>query len=258
MLLCILFSCSFAFAQSATTSLRGIVKDPTGALVPGATITILDKSVDKALTAVSNPAGEYQFQQIPPAHYLITITAPGFGSQSKTAELLVSQPATIDFKLSLQADTVTVDVSASAQTLNTTDATIGNSVNSETIQALPMDGRDPISLLSLQPGVLYLGETITLDMKTAASGVDSRQGAVSGSRSDQGNVTLDGVDDNDQISGFAFNGVLRSTLDSTEEFRVTTSNSNADAGRSSGAQISLLTKSGTNRFHGSAYEYNRP
>jgi hypothetical protein len=151
-----------------------------------------------------------------------------------------------------------VDVSASAQTLNTTDASIGNSVNNETIQALPMDGRDPISLLSLQPGALYLGETLDLSMKNAASAVDSRQGAVSGSRSDQGNVTLDGVDDNDQINGFGFNGVLRSTLDSTEEFRVTTSNSNADQGRSSGAQIALITKSGTNKFHGSLYEYNRP
>ena len=71
-------------------------------------------------------------------------------------------------------------------------------------------------------------------------------------------MTLDGVDDNDQVNGYAFNGVLRSTLDSTEEFRVTTSNSNADAGRSSGAQISLITKSGTNKFRGSLYEYNRP
>jgi hypothetical protein len=258
MLFCILFSASFAFGQSANTSLRGTVKDPSGALVPDATVTIVDKSVDKTLTAVTNGEGSYQFAQIPPARYAITVTAQGLGSQTKIAELLVNQPATIDFKMSIAADAVTVDVSASAQTLNTTDATIGNSVNNETIQALPMDGRDPISLLSLQPGVLYLGETITLDMKTAASSVDSRQGAVSGSRSDQGNVTLDGVDDNDQANGFAFNGVLRSTLDSTEEFRVTTSNSNADAGRSSGAQVNLVTKSGTNRLHGSAYEYNRP
>jgi hypothetical protein len=144
-------------------------------------------------------------------------------------------------------------VSASAQTLNTTDATIGNSVGNDTIQALPMDGRDPVSLLSLQPGVLYLGA-----QDHTGSTTDSRQGAVSGSRSDQGNVTLDGIDDNDQINGYAFYGVLRSTLDSTEEFRVTTSNGNADAGRSSGAQVSLITKSGTNKFHGALYEYNRP
>jgi hypothetical protein len=228
------------------------VKDPSGALVPNATVTITDKSVDKTLTAVTNGEGTYQFPQIPPAHYLITATAQGLGSQSKTAELLVDQPATVDFKLSMQANAVTIDVSSSAQTLNTTDATLGDSVGNETIQALPMEGRDPISLLTLQPGVLYLGNP------TENNTVDSRSGSVNGGRSDQGNITLDGMDDNDQINGTAFTGVLRSTLDSTEEFRVTTSNGNANSGRSSGAQVSLVTKTGTNKYHGALYEYYRP
>jgi len=226
------------------------VKDPSGALVPGATISLSDQATDKTISAVTNNAGLYQLPQIPPARYLITVSANGFGSQSKTAELLVNQPATIDFILSVQSNSVTVDVTSSAQTLNTTDATIGNSVGNETIEALPMEGRDPNSLLSLQPGVLYIGQK--------PNQADSRQGAVAGSRSDQGNVTLDGIDDNDQLSGFAFSGVLRSTLDSTEEFRVTTAVGSADAGRSSGAQVSLITKSGTNKFHGGLYEYYRP
>jgi hypothetical protein len=252
MLLCILIPCSLAFGQSATTSLRGVVKDPSGALVPNATVTLLDNSVGKSTTAITNAAGLYQFPQIAPAHYLITVSAQGFGDQTKTAELLVDQPATIDFKMSLQANAVTVDVTSSAQTLNTTDATLGDSVGNTTIQALPMEGRDPISLLTLQPGVLYLGNP----EENATN--DSRSGSVNGGRSDQGNITLDGLDDNDQIGGTAFTGVLRSTLDSTEEFRVTTSNGNASSGRSSGAQVSLLTKSGTNKFHGSLYEYYRP
>jgi hypothetical protein len=252
MLFCILFSCSFASAQTATTSLRGTIKDPSGALVPGATVTLQNQSIDKTISAVTNDSGVYQFAQIPPAHYLITATANGFGNQSKTAELLVDQPATIDFKLSVQGNAVTVDVSSSAQTLNTTDATLGDSVGNETIQALPMEGRDPISLLTLQPGVLYLGNPSENDT------VDSRSGSVNGGRSDQGNITLDGLDDNDQINGTAFTGVLRSTLDSTEEFRVTTSNGNANSGRSSGAQVSLVTKTGTNKYHGALYEYYRP
>jgi hypothetical protein len=235
-----------------------VIKDPSGALVPGAKITITDKANGTALSTTSSSSGLYSFPQIPPARYTISVSASGFGDQTKSAELLVSQPATIDFVLTVQTSTVTVDVSGTAQTLNTTDASLGDSMANDQIQAMPLDGRDPIALLSSQPGVLFLGEKTTLADKTDAGDLDSRQGAVSGARSDQGNVTLDGVDDNDQISGFAFNGVLRSTLDSTEEFRVTTSNSNADAGRSSGAQISLITKSGTNRFHGSLYEYNRP
>jgi hypothetical protein len=219
---------------------------------------IIDKSKGATFNAAADNTGNYAFPQLPPARYTITVSASGFGDQSKIAELLVNQPATINFRLAVQASSVTVDVSAIAQNLNTTDATIGNAVGNATIQAMPMDGRDPISLLSLQPGVLYLGESVGLSDKTTPDLMDSRQGAVSGARSDQGNVTLDGVDDNDQVNGYAFNGVLRSTLDSTEEFRVTTADSNADAGRSSGAQISLITKSGTNKFHGALYEYHRP
>src|SRR4051812_28625678 len=258
MLFCILTTSLSLFSQTATTSLRGTIKDPSGALVPGAKIALSNSANGQVFAAEANSAGQYVFPQLPPAKYKITATAQGFGSQSKSAELLVNQPATVDFNLTVHTETVTVDVSGTAQTLNTTDATLGDAVDNAQIQAMPLDGRDPISLLSLQPGALFLGETVGMADKNAGSDTDSRQGAVSGARSDQGNVTLDGVDDNDQVNGFAFNGVLRATLDSTEEFRVTTSNGNADAGRTSGAQVSLVTKSGTNHFHGSAYEYHRP
>ena len=251
-LFCILSTAALAYGQNANTSLRGVVKDPSGALVPGAKVTLADRANGKELNAVANSAGFYSFPQIPPAAYSITVAAMGFADQTKTAELLVDQPATIDFVLSVKASAVTVDVSAIAQTLNTSDATLGDSVGNATIQALPMEGRDPIALLTLQPGVLYLGNPSENDT------MDSRSGSVNGGRSDQGNITLDGMDDNDQINGTAFTGVLRSTLDSTEEFRVTTSNGTAASGRSSGAQVSLITKTGTNSYHGAAYEYYRP
>jgi hypothetical protein len=249
MLCCILFSTLFAFSQSANTTLRGVIKDPGGALIPDAKVTISDSTTGKSFTATSNAAGAYLFAQIPPAKYTITVNATGFGRQIKVAELLVNQPANIDFDLTVQAETVTVDVSAVAQTLNTSDASLGNSADNQEIQAIPSETRNVPDLLSLQPGVLYLPSATTSD---------SRSGAVNGGRSDQGNVTLDGVDDNDQVGGFAFNGVLRQTQDSIEEFRVTTGGSNADSGRSSGAQVSMVTKSGTNKFHGAAYEYHRP
>jgi hypothetical protein len=249
MLCCMLSSALPISAQVATTSLRGTIKDPSGALVPGARITLTANATGQTLTTVANSGGQYVFPQVPPAKYTITASATGFSEQRKTAELLVNQPATIDFFLSIQANTVTVDVSGTAMTLNTSDASLGNAADNTEIQAIPSETRNVPDLLSLQPGVLYLPSSTT---------TDSRSGAVNGGRSDQGNVTLDGIDDNDQVGGFAFQGVLRSTQDSVEEFRVTTGGSNADSGRSSGAQISMVTKSGTNKFHGAAYEYHRP
>ena len=240
------------YAQNATTSLRGTIKDPSGAVVPGATITLVNKAAGQTLTVTSKGSGEYQLVQIPPAKYLITVTAPGFGAQSKSAELLVDEPATINFGLTVQENTQVVDVSAAAQTLNTTDAALGSSADNAEIQSLPSETRNVPDLLSLQPGVLSFPPPANPAL------ADSRSGAVNGGRSDQGNITLDGIDDNDQVRGLAFFGVLRETQDSVEEFRVTTGNANADQGRSSGAQVSLVTKSGTNKFHGAAYEYFRP
>ncbi|MGI4830879.1 MAG: carboxypeptidase regulatory-like domain-containing protein [Janthinobacterium lividum] len=251
-LLALFFSfLSYGFAQTATTSLRGVVQDSTGAVIPGATIVLVNKSAGQKLTETSNHEGEYQLIQITPATYNITVTAPGFGSATKSAELLVNQPATINFTLGLQ-NTETVNVTEAAQTLNQTDATLGNSYDNATIQAIPTETRNIPDLLSLQPGVFYFPAPQNVALQ------DSRSGAVNGERSDQSNLTLDGVDDNDQLRGLAFFGVLRETQDSAQEFRVVTSNANADEGRSAGAQVSLVTKSGTNTFHGAAYEYNRP
>ncbi|MGA8939439.1 MAG: carboxypeptidase regulatory-like domain-containing protein [Acidobacteriaceae bacterium] len=238
-----------SFAQNATTSLRGVIKDPTGAMVPGATITLSNSATGQVISTTSKSGGDYQLQQLPPATYTITVTAAGFGSQAKSAELLVNQPATVNFELSVKTSTEVVDVTEAAQTLNTTDASMGQATDNATIQALPSETRNVPDLLSLQPGVLYIPQD---------QGVSSRSGSVNGGRSDQGDITIDGVDDNDQVNGYAFQGVLRETQDSVEEFRVTTSNGDADAGRSSGAQVSLLTKTGTNKFHGAAYEYYRP
>ncbi|HWB99093.1 MAG TPA: carboxypeptidase-like regulatory domain-containing protein, partial [Bryobacteraceae bacterium] len=255
----LVFLAGTSIAQIATTSLRGVIKDPSGAVVPNAKVTLANAANGQTLTATSNGEGAYAFPQLTPAHYVITVSATGFGDQKKTAELLVNQPATVDFSLTLQSTAQVVNVSAEAQTLNTTDASLGSSMNNALIQGLPSETRNVPDLLSLQPGVLYLpsdqggvGASETNPMG------DSRSGAVNGVRSDQGNVTIDGVDDNDQVFGYAFTGVLRETQDTVEEFRVATSNTNSDEGRSAGAQVSLITKSGTNKFHGSAYEYNRP
>ncbi|WP_446742708.1 TonB-dependent receptor domain-containing protein [Silvibacterium acidisoli] len=230
--------------------MRGVVTDVSGAIIPNATVELSNAAATVHQSMATDEKGEYQFPQLVPGTYTITASSAGMGKQEKIVELLVAQPATINFSM-VVSDSTTVNVVATASALNTTDATIGNAVDNATVQALPMEGRNVPDLLSLQPGVLYLGHNLT------QAAEDSRSGVVSGARSDQGNVTLDGLDNNDQVTGLAFNGVLRSTLDSVDEFRVTTTGSNAESGRTSGAQVNVVTKSGTNKFTGSLYEYNR-
>src|SRR5436309_15400818 len=146
----------------------------------------------------------------------------------------------------------TVEVTGAAPLVNTTDASLGAAFGEQQVKQLPLEGRNIPDLLTLQAGVVYTGNRSDVNRD-----VDTRSGAVNGARSDQSNITLDGVDVNDQVNGNAFTSVLPVSVDSVQEFRVTTSSYNADQGRSSGAQVSLVTKSGTNNFHGSLYEYHR-
>ena len=251
-----LLAAAAALGQNATTSVRGVVTDSTGALVPTATVTLTNRESRQAMTKKVNANGEYSFTQLEPAAYIITATAPGFGLLTRQAELLVSQPATVNLALPIGGSSETINVTATS-TLNFSDASIGNAIGNAEIQATPTDSRNVPDLLSLQPGVLFFETSPNASSSNPDATTDSRLGAVAGARSDQGNITLDGLDDNDQTNNYAFTGVLRSTMDSTEEFRVTTANANSDAGHSSGAQVTLVTKSGTNHMHGSLYEYYR-
>lgn len=245
---------SLASAQSATTSLRGAIADSKGAVLAGATVTLSNAATGFARTVKTDDQGTYQFLEVPPASYFMTVTAVGFATtRRENVVLQVSSPATLNLTLQVQGSSVIVDVTGEAPMVNTQDATLGNNFNARQLIDLPSEGRDPASILSLQPGVVYIGRTTD-----AQQDDDSRGGAVNGARSDQTNITLDGLDDNDQLKGYAFEGAMRATLDSLQEFRVTTSNYDAASGRSSGAQVNLVTKSGTNAFHGSLYEYHRP
>jgi hypothetical protein len=134
--------CGISWSQASFTSLRGTITDPSGALIPGSQVTIVNKATGLKSTEAANGSGEYGFQQIAPGTYVITADGSGFSTQSKQADLLVNQPATINFKLSVEATATTVDVSSEAETLNTADASIGNAVNNTTIQSLPMEGRN--------------------------------------------------------------------------------------------------------------------
>jgi hypothetical protein len=241
-----------ASAQVGTTSIRGVVTDKTGAAIAGAKVTLVNTAQALQREMQSNQTGEYEFLALPPGTYTLTVEAPSFRKfEHKNVQLLVNSPATVNATLEIGATTETVEVSAQAVTLNTTDASLGVAFNENQVKQLPLEGRNVPDLLSLQAGVLYTGNRADIN-----TDVDTRNGAVNGARSDQSNVTLDGIAVNDS-GGHAFTSVLPVTLDSVQEFRVTTTNYNADQGSSSGAQVALVTKSGTNSFHGSAYEYNR-
>ncbi len=244
---------TMSWAQTATTSLRGTVTDAGGAVIPKATVTLSRAETGFTRTVTTDDQGAYQFLQIPPATYTLEASAASFAKATQGVQLLVNTPSTVDVKLGVEAASTTIDVSGEAPLVNTQDASLGTAFNNQQILSLPFEGRDPVGILSLQPGVTYISSSDNYDSTT-----DSRAGAVNGARSDQTNVTLDGIDNNDQVGGIAFAGALRSTLDSLQEFRVVTSAANADSGRSSGGQVSLVTKSGTNAFHGSLYEYHRP
>jgi hypothetical protein len=234
------------FAQAGGTTIRGTVKDPQGNLVAGATVTITDPAKNFTRTQQTNDEGGYVFTAIPPGTYKLDVSAPGFKTASASGlEALVDTPSVRDVQLEIGAVSETVDVTSTAEAaINTSDASLGNSFERKRIVELPLNANNVVGLLSLQPGV-------------------TRSGFVNGGRADQSNITLDGVDVNEQQDGLdvitdeAFASVLRVTRDSLQEFRVTTTNPNAEQGRSSGAQVSLVTRSGSNNWHGSLFEIHR-
>ncbi|MGE0130522.1 MAG: carboxypeptidase regulatory-like domain-containing protein [Blastocatellales bacterium] len=235
-------------AQSAVIS--GTVTDPRGGAVAGATVTVTNKASGANRAVTTTAEGVYQIPQLAPGTYTLRAEAAGFKAVVRNdVEALVNTPLTLNLAFTdVGAVTESVTVTGGESTLNTSDATIGNTFNSTKVVELPLSARNVPDLLSLQTGVTP---------RTGGTTDNDRGGHVNGARSDQSNVTLDGVDVNEQQLGTAFFSVLRLTPDSLQEFRVTTTNANADQGRSSGAQVSLVTKSGTNQFHGSLYEYHR-
>lgn len=253
-------TCALMMTAQTTTSLRGVVNDAGGAVIPGAAVSLTNTQTRAARSTVSDEAGAFQFLQAAPGTYEVKVEKPGFASVVKSNVLLqVNTPATLDVAMQVGAVSEVVNVEASVPTVNTVDATVGNAFTETQVRQLPLQTRNIVELLSIQPGVTPTGEVL-------------------GARRDQNNVTLDGVDANDnQNSGInastgtltngsnangipseaGFNAALPVPLDSVQEFRVTVGGQNANLGRSSGGQVTLVTKSGSNAFHGSAYEFHR-
>ena len=251
--LCTLLGC-FAFAQTSNTSLSGTVKDQQGSVIPNATIVLTNVATATVRTQKTSQEGHYSFDLLTPGDYKLEVQAPTFRRQMlQDIHVLIANANTLDVHMEVGtlAETVEVSAQSSQVMVDTQDASLGNNFISQQITQLPLEARNVLSLLTLQPGV-------------------TKDGYVAGSRADQSNVTLDGVDINEAYSNAigpaqtditvpnAEKGpVLRLNSEAIEEFRVATLNSGAGGGRSSGAQIALVTKSGANQWHGAAFESNR-
>ena len=245
------FSAALASAQN-TSGVTGVVRDSTGAVVAGADVKLTDTKIGTEQTTKTNDQGVYSFSKVAPGQgYTLTFTAPGFQTLViNEVALGVGNIETHNAELTIGEVSGTVVVTASNEvTLNTTDASIGNVISERRLKELPIQIRNsPAALISLQPGVVgnNVGTTST-----------NRVGSVTGSRADQGNITVDGIDANDQATGQFAATVGNAPIDAIQEFRAVSTNPSASEGRSSGGQVELVTKSGTNGFHGNVREYNR-
>ena len=248
----LLLATGLAWGQAGTAALYGEVTDPQGGAIVGAKVRLTNVATGAVRTEDTNAAGLYHFYSLAPGAYNLRVEMSGFRTAVRDGLMLeVNITTKFNVRLELGAVTETVVVSEAAVALNTTDASVGYVLTLSQISNIPLEGRDAAGLFSLQPGVAFVP---TSNSNTA---FDSRSGAINGARSDQSTFTLDGVDNNDPQYGYAFTGALRVPLDSIQEFRVSTTNYNADQGRSSGAQISMVTRSGTNEIHGAAFYAHR-
>src|SRR5712671_1452516 len=236
-----------AVAQPGTSNITGTVRDTAGAVVPGATVTAKNEATGVTSTQTTNESGLYSFSSLPVGYYTITIEKQGFKTLQNTKNALeVGTPLTVDAALEVGQLSETVTVMGGTEQLQTANATIGNVVEQKAIEALPLNGRNPLTLLLLEPGV------VQRSAGGAGSGVH-----VNGARDRAYNVTIDGIEANESTVPNPVSNLYRLTPDNIQEFKVTTSNQTPEEGRNSGASISIATRQGSNAFHGTAYWFLR-
>ena len=236
-----------ASGQGTTSRVTGTVIDEKGSVVPGAVVTLTNEATQSVLTTETSSGGTYVFDQIQVGKYTVAVEKQGFKkavSVGNTAN--INQPLTIDITLEIGGLAETVQIVSSAEAVQTSSSgNIGNTVEQRTLVTLPIvgnRGRNPLEFINFQPGVVTGANT--------GGGIH-----VHGSRDRAFNFTLDGIDINETSAGGSNFTPIRTNPDSLQEFQVVTGNFTADLGRSSGAQVTLVTKSGSNDFHGSLFEF---
>ena len=245
----IALSATTAFAQSDLGRISGFIKDPTGATIPNAKVSVQNKSGLQRSTT-TNESGYYTITNVPPGLYTVIAEATGFQKfQSTDNKLDPASNLVVDAALAVGAATQTVEVSGSAVQLQTESASVQKVVTREQIDALELNGRNPIFMANLVPGVR--GNNI-VGLSIGVGGLTTN---INGARTPESLVTYDGAPAVRTRSNGAVLG--QADVDSTQEIQILTADYAAEYGRSSGGQIRLVTKSGTQSFHGAAYEYVR-
>src|SRR2546425_6762196 len=249
----VLLSVLPAIAQTQA-GISGVIHDSTGAVIPGVTVTVTNPATNFARSAVSNEAGVYNFPSLQPGRYAMRVALPGFRTVTQNdVELQIQQSARIDFTLQVGEVSQTVEVSGTAALIATENATVGTVIENKRIVEMPLNGRNFLQLTSLSPNVSY--------GFSGAGVADQRQGgsrasqsiSVAGQRSEVNHFTLDGVENTD----VNFNTyVILPSIDALQEFKVQTGIFPAEFGRAT-TQINVLTKPGTNQFHGTVFEFLR-
>jgi hypothetical protein len=242
----------FAVSLSAqVASITGQVTDPAGAVVPGATVIATNTQTNFAITTASTSEGYYTLRQLPPGSYAVKVEKQGFATIGRTGiELTVSQVVRIDLQMQLAGVAAAVQVEASAPLLESETSTLGQLVDSRRVAELPLRGRNPYALATLIPGarVPITWGDIPVDMFTDAHAV------INGARGNMNEFLLNGTPNTNGIQGGAN---IFPSVDSVLEFKVETNNYSAEYGRASGGIFNVVTKSGTNNWHGTAFEFHR-
>jgi hypothetical protein len=246
-LISLLCATGIALGQGTASRVTGVVTDPSGAIVPGATVTLTNEGTAVSFTTETSSTGDYVFDSVQIGVYTLAVEMQGFKKFVSTGNTVnINQPATVDVALEIGAINDVVTVVSSAELVQTNSSgNIGNTVEQNTLVSLPIvgnRGRNPLEFINFQPGVVTGANT--------GGGVH-----VHGARDRAFNFTLDGIDINDTTAGGSNFTPIRPNPDSLTEFQVVTSNFTAELGRSSGAQVTLVTRSGTNDFHGSLFEF---
>src|SRR3989475_3779523 len=243
----VLLAASLSLAQVSTSTITGSVQDSSGAAVPGAKVVAKNEGTGVTHETKTTSAGDYTLSALPPGLYTITVTQTGFRTFNSVNNVLtVGAPLVVDAKLDVGAVTQTVQVESSYERIETTSAAVSDVMTEKQVHDLPLNGRNPLTLLTLEPGVVQ--------RTTNGAGSDTH---VFGSRDRSHNVTIDGIDANESTVPNPQSNIQRLNPDNVQEFRTITLGATAEEGRNSGANVMVATRSGTNVFHGSAFYFNR-